>query len=130
VLVAASGVLMAVALVPVRSGNLTAAVAWLAAANWFIAPAATVIAVFVWPLMMLAALLPAVMAAPYVSGARLRRYVVASFAVAIVVVVVGLFQDVTEFGDELPGWLPPATLVVFTPFLAGMVVVTALQHSS
>src|SRR5690606_15469174 len=41
-----------------------------------------------------------------------------------------LFQDVTEFGDELPGWLPPATLVLFTPFLAGMVVVTALQHSS
>lgn len=80
--------------------------------------------------MMLAALLPAVVAAPYVSGARLRRYVVASFAVAILVVVVGLFQDVTEFEDDLPGWLPPTTLLVFTPFLAGMVVVTALQHSS
>lgn len=44
VLVAGSGLLMAAALIPLRTGNLTAAVAWLAAANWFIAPAATAIA--------------------------------------------------------------------------------------
>jgi len=79
---------------------------------------------------MLAALLPAVLAAPYVSGARLRVYVVASLAVALGVVVLGLYQDVSEFEADLPDWLPPAILVVFTPFLAGMVVVTALQHSS
>ncbi|MGE0141460.1 MAG: sensor histidine kinase [Ilumatobacteraceae bacterium] len=130
VLVAASGLVMATALVPLRSGDLRGAVACLAAANWAIAPASTLVATFAWPLMLLAALLPAVLAAPYVSGRRLRGYVVSSFGVAIGVVALGVYQDVTGFTDDLPSWVPPLVLIVFAPFLAGMVVVTALQHST
>lgn len=130
VLVSCSGVVMAGGLVPLGRGDLAGAVAWVAVANGVVAPAATLIATFAWPLMMLAALLPAVLAAPYVSGPRLARYVVLSLVVSIAVVVLGLYQDVSGFEAELPSWLPPVILLVFTPFLAGMVVVTALQHST
>ncbi len=44
--------------------------------------------------------------------------------------MLGLYQDVSGFEDEVPTWAPPLILVIFTPFLAGMIVVTALQHSS
>ncbi len=129
VLVAASGVTMAAGLRPLLHGDLSGAVAWLAAANWSIALASTAIATFAWPLMVLAALLPAVFAAPYVAQSLLRVYVAVCLAVSVGVVALGIFQDVSGFTDALPGWLPPAVCMFFTPFLAGMVLVSALQHS-
>lgn len=129
-LVAASGAGMAAGLRPLRRGDLSGAVAWLAAANWCIALAATSIATFAWPLMVLAALLPAVFAAPYVSSLRLRAYVVTSLAVSVGVVALGMLQDVSGLTADLPSWVPPTIAIFFTPFLAGMVLTAALQHSS
>ena len=130
VLVAASGATMALAFRPLARGDLEGAVRCLAVANWSVALGTSVIATFAWPLMMLAALLPAVIAAPYVPGRRLRWYLVVSLAVAVTVVCVGLLQDVSGFEDELPDWVPPAVTIVFTSFLAWMVVQIALQNST
>ena len=130
VLVIASGGMMALAFRPLARGDLEGAVRWLAVANWSVALGTSVIATFAWPLMMLAALLPAVIAAPYVPVRRLRWYLVVSLAVAVTVACVGLLQDVSGFEDELPDWVPPAVTIVFTSFLAWMVVQVALQNST
>jgi signal transduction histidine kinase len=130
VMVGCSGAIMAVGLRPLSRGDLGGAVRWLAAANWSIALAVSVIATFAWPLMMLAALLPAVLAAPYVPVRRLRWYLVISLAVTLSVAALGLLQDVTGFEDQLPRWVPPAIVIVFTSFLAWMVVQIALQNST
>jgi signal transduction histidine kinase len=130
VLVGGSGVVMALALPPAGRGDLEAAVRRLAVANWFVALAAASIAPFSWPLMVLAALLPAVLAPPYVPGPRLRWYLFTSLAVAVGAAAVGLLQDFSGFEDELPASVPPAVVIFFTPFLGWIVTQTALQNST
>ena len=128
-LVSFSGAAMAGGLRPLARGDLSAAVGWLAGANWAVALAASAIATFAWPLMVLAALLPAVFAAPYVPPRRLGGYVVVSLGVCLGVAALGLLQDFSGFSDELPSWLAPTILLLFVPFLAGMLLTTAVQHS-
>ena len=128
-LVALAGVVMAAGLRPLAAGDLAAAVTYLAVANWAIALAATSIATFAWPLMVLAALLPAVFAAPYVAGPRLRVMGAVSVAVSVGVAALGLLQDLSGFTDDLPEWVPRAVVIFFTPFMAGLILTTALQHS-
>jgi signal transduction histidine kinase len=128
-LVAASGAVMASSLRPLGRGDLPATVTWLAVANWMVAPAAAAVATFAWPLMMLAALLPAVIAAPYLPARRLGAFVGISLGVAVVVIAAGTLQDRTGFTDRLPSWLPPAIVLAFVPFLAAMLLTTAVQNS-
>jgi signal transduction histidine kinase len=128
-LVAASGAVMAGSLRPLGRGDLAGTVTWLAVANWTVAPAAAAIATFAWPLMMLAALLPAVIAAPYLPARRLGMFVGISLAVAVLVIAAGTLQDVTGFTDRLPDWVPPAIVLAFVPFLAAMLLTTAVQNS-
>jgi signal transduction histidine kinase len=130
VVVAAAGATMAMGLRPLARDDLEGAVRWLAAANWITALVATSIATFAWPMMLLAALLPAVIAAPYVPRRRLRWYLVMSLAVAVGVNTLGLLQDFSGFTDQLPSWVKPTIAIFFTPFLAGLVVQTALQNSA
>ena len=112
-----------------RRGRLEPAVRWLAVANWSIAIGASAIATFVWPLMVLAALLPAVFAMPYVSGNQLRVYLIASLTASVAVAGLGVLQDVTGFSATVPPWVRDAVLVGFTPFLAGMIAQLGLEHS-
>jgi signal transduction histidine kinase len=128
--VAISGLAMAAGLLPLDRGDLGGAVLCLALANWFVAVVASSIATFAWPLMVLAALLPTALAAPYVSGRLIRWYVVASLLVAMSVAALGLLQDFSGFENQLPEWTPVAIVLLFTPFLAAMLLITALQHSS
>jgi signal transduction histidine kinase len=130
VLVGGSGAVMALGLRPLDRGDLETAVRWLAIANWSVALAAASIATFCWPLMVMAALLPAVMAPPYVPGPRLRWYLVTSLAVAVGAAAIGLLQDFSGFDDALPSWVPPAVVIFFTPFLGWIVAQTALQNST
>jgi len=126
-LVAATAGIFALAFRPAARGDLEGAVRWLAAGNWFIALAVPVVATLAWPILTMAALLPAVLAPPYVPRPRLGRYLVVSVAVAVAAAALGVLQDVTGFTDELPSWLPSAVLVFFTPFIAWMVVEISLQ---
>ena len=129
-LVGTSGAAMAVALLTLRRGDPEGAVQWLAAANWSVALAASTIATFAWPMMLLAGLLPAVLAAPHVPRSRLRWYLVVSVGVALAVTVLGLVQDMSGFTDQLPTWAPPTVSIMFTPFLAALVVLIALHNSA
>ena len=104
VLVALSGVVMAAGLRPLGRGDVGRALRWLAAANWSIAIAAATIATFCWPLMMLTALLPSVLAASLITGKELTFYVVTSVVVSLAVVLVGLLQDFSGLSEDVPEW--------------------------
>jgi signal transduction histidine kinase len=129
ILVGLSGVVMAAGLIPLRRGDIRSALLWLAAANWGIAIAAATIATFSWPLMMLAALLPSVLAASLITGRELTFYVVTSVVVSLAVVLVGLLQDFSGLSDDVPEWLREAVLIVFAPSLVALVALMVLQNS-
>jgi signal transduction histidine kinase len=129
-LVAVAGAIIALGYRPAGRGDLEGGVRYVAAGNWFIALAVPVIATFAWPVLTMAALLPAVVAPPYVPRKRLGRYLVVSVAVAVGATAIGVLQDVTGFTDELPSWLPSAVLIFFTPFIAWMMVEISLQNST
>ena len=128
-MVGASGLVMLLALPPLRRNDLVIAVRWLAVANWAIALASTAVATFAWPLMVLAALLPAVFATPYATGRELRLYLVVSLAVSIGVAALGLLQDFSGLTDDLPSWVPPAVVIFFTPFLGAMIAQLGLSNA-
>ena len=73
-LVAATAAIFSLAFRPAARGDLEQAVRRLAAGNWFIALTVPVVATFAWPILTMAALLPAVLAPPYVPRPRLGRY--------------------------------------------------------
>ena len=120
--------IMLVGLVPLRRGRVEPAVACLAVANWSISVAATAIATFAWPILLFAALLPAVVSVPYVSRRALHRYLGVSLAVACSVAALGVLQDVTGFSGETPGWVIDAVTITFVPAMAGLLVMLSLAN--
>jgi signal transduction histidine kinase len=129
-MVALSALVMLGAVRPLRAGRLEPAVRWLAVANWGIALGSIAIATFAWPLMVLAALLPAVFAMPYASGLALRVYLFVSLAASVGVAMLGLLQDFTGLSAALPEWVRHATIIIFTPFLAGMIAQLGLENNA
>ncbi|WP_028653720.1 sensor histidine kinase [Nocardioides halotolerans] len=129
VAVAVAGAVMARALWPLRRGDVPQAVLWWAAANWGIAIVAAAIATFAWPLMMLAALLPAVLATATATGRALTWYVIGSVAVCTAVVALGVLQDVSGLTEKTPLGLQHWLLALFIPAMAAMVGLIVLQNS-
>lgn len=126
--VVTSGAVMYVALVAARRRATDAAVACLAAANWFAVVAAVVLAAPVWPILVLAAVLPVTVAASYVGAEHFRWYLLGSVVIAGASTVLGLFTDATSMAEEVPGWAIDSVLSVFVPLLTAMVGLLALQN--
>ena len=127
--VAIAGTVMARALWPLSRGDVSQAVLWWAAANWGIAIIAAATATFAWPLMMLAALLPAVVATATASGRTLTWYVAGSVAGCTAVVLLGVLQDVTGLTEATPVPLQHGLLALFIPAMAAMVGLIVLSNS-
>ena len=128
-MVAGAGLVMASGYRPLRAGRADRVVAVLAVANYLIALAATAIAPFAMPILLLATMLPAVLAVPYVSRRQLHGYVVASFTTALGVAALGSLQDVTGFREVLPWWLESGVVIFFIPFMSSMVSIIALTNA-
>ena len=128
-LVAAAGALMAAGLVPLRHGRPGTALRLLAVANWAISILAATIATFSWPLMMLTALLPAVLAASMTSRREIGSYVAVSVVVSLAVVLVGLLQDFSGLTGEVPTWLRNLVVIVFAPLLVALLALMVMQNS-
>lgn len=120
-MVLAAGATMAAGLRPIASGDVASAVIWVAAGNWAIAIGASAIATFSWPIQQIAALLPAVLAVPYVSRRRFRVILVISVVVSVTAGGFGLLQDFTGLSGDLPGWVEPTVLIIFIPFMSLLV---------
>lgn len=129
VLVAASGVVMATGLRPLGRGEVARALRWLALANWGIAIVAATVATFSWPLMLVTALLPSVLAASLVSGRELAAYIAASVAVSLAVVLVGLLQDFSGLSVRVDEWVRDTVVIITAPGLVGLVALMAWQNS-
>jgi signal transduction histidine kinase len=127
-MVMVAGGIMLLGLVPLRQGRVDRAMSCLAVANWAIAVAATAIATFAWPILVFAALLPAVVSVPYVSRRSLHRYLGVSLATSCVVTALGVLQDVTGFAAETPGWVIEAVTITFVPAMAGLLVMLSLAN--
>lgn len=117
-LVVAAAATMAMGLRSLAHGSVSGAVWWLAAANWGISVTAAAIATFAVPITQMAALLPVVVAASYVSARQVRVVLAVSFAVSVAAAVVGLTQDFSGVTDAVPSWLPPTMLIMFLPFMS------------
>ncbi|MCA1675071.1 MAG: histidine kinase [Actinobacteria bacterium] len=115
---------------PLAAGNQQRAVLWVAGANWGVAAVATAVATFCLPVTVVAAMLPSVLAVPYVGPQMLWRINGVSFAVGTLTVVVGTTQDFSGLTDDLPSWVPPAVLAAFVPFMVGLVVMIGAHNSA
>jgi signal transduction histidine kinase len=129
-MVGVSGLVMLTGLVPLGKGDSAGTVRVLAVANWAIALGSTAIATFAWPMMVLAALLPALFAPPYTPRRRLPRYVGISLVVSMTVAALGLLQDFSGLTGSLPEWVPATVTIFFTPFLGGMIAQLGLSNSA
>ncbi|MEM7284805.1 MAG: histidine kinase [Actinomycetota bacterium] len=129
IIVAVGGVAMAAGLRPLARGDLGAALLYLSVANWGVALCAVAIATFAWPIMVLASLLPAVFAVPYVSAAQLRVFVAMSFMLSVASVAIGLGGDFSGLTEDAPGWVRDTVLFAFTPFMSLLVVQAGLASS-
>jgi signal transduction histidine kinase len=118
---------MLLGLVPLRRGNVSGALLMLALANWGIALVGTAIAPFAMPVLVIASLLPAALAIPYVDRAELRGYVITTVLVASAVVALGTLQEETDIEDSLPSWMPTLVTLTFTPVMAGLIAFVAYQ---
>ncbi len=129
-MVMATGAVTLAGVVPLRRGRagLEPAVACLAVAEWSISLVSTTIAPFAWPILVFAALVPAVVAVPYVSKRSLHRYLGVSLAVSCAVTALGVLQDVTGFSARTPAWVIDAVSITFVPAMAAMLIMLALAN--
>lgn len=128
-IVALGGVGMAAGLRPLARGDLGAALLHLSVANWGVALCTVVIATFAWPIIVLASLLPAVFAVPYVTAAQLRVFVAMSFVLSVASVAIGVGGDLSGLTEDAPGWVRDTVLLAFTPFMSLLVVQAGLASS-
>ncbi len=98
--------------------------------NWQAALGVALIGTFAWPLMLLAAVLPAIVVVPYSDRRQTRRYVVGSLAVALAVTLLGNLQDFSGVSDNAPEWSTQLVVAFFAPFLSALIVLTAWQNSA
>ena len=128
VFVVVISVFIASALGPLRRNDVFGAVLRLSVANWVVAVGVAAVATFAWPLMLQAAVLPALFAASYVSRRQLGFFVAASLATGFVAACLGLLQDTTGLSGQTPTWLTTGVLLGAAPLLGAIVVLVALQH--
>lgn len=126
--VVGSGIVIATALVPLRNDRVMAALWILSVANWAVAIIAAAMATFAWPLLMVSALLPSVVAASYAPSDRLWRFVVPSLLASLVVTGVGTLQDFTGITERSPEWLRTAILLTTAPGFGAVLVLVSMQH--
>jgi signal transduction histidine kinase len=128
VLCVAASAVMAAALLPLRRNDLRRGLLLLAAANWSLALAGAAITVFAWPVMVLAALLPAVLAPTLVGRSELGWFVYPSLLAASASVMMGVTQDFSGISARAPEWLRNIVLIGAVTVLAGLIAVITTQH--
>ncbi len=128
-LVGATGAVLAASLITLRRGFTELTVAIIAAANWAVSPTVVAIATFAMPVLIMASLLPAVLAIAYVPRTRHRAYVIASVITSVSVVALALLQDFSHLTRDLPLWVTELVPIAATPLMSGIIAFIALQNA-
>lgn len=125
-----AAVLLAAARWSLDSVGAARALLLFAVANWQAALGVALVGVFAWPLMLLAAVLPAIVVVPYSDRVQTGFYVVSSLVVALAVTLLGNLQDFSGVSDSAPEWATQLVVAFFAPFLSALIVLTAWQNSA
>lgn len=112
---------MAAGLRPLARGAATKALWFLVVGNWGVALTTAFVATFAWPVQVIAAVLPIVVAVPYVTPLQLRLMILGAVGVATATASLGLLQDYSGLSDEVPQWSRDAVLILFTPGMAVLI---------
>ena len=112
---------MAAGLRPLGRGESGAALWWLVAGNWAVSVTTAAVATFAWPVQIMAAVLPVVVAVPYVTRAHFRWMIVGAVIVGTTAAALGLLQDFSGLTDAVPEWVTDTVLIVFAPFMAVLI---------
>lgn len=126
--VALAGAVMVRAAAYAQRGSISRAIGWLAAGNWLALAVGAVLAPAVWPVYPLAALLPAIAAAPYVRQDEFRRYLIASVAAATLATFAGLFSEFTSIEEDVSTGITDTLQAVFVPLMTATLGFLALQN--
>ncbi len=118
-----------VSLRALAAGRVRRAVLLVAVANWGAALSLTTIVTFVWPLMLLVALMPCVLAISFLDRWAIRLFLVVSFTVGLATVAVGLLSDLTTFTEDAPATVRNILLIVIMPIITTLVGFLALSAS-
>jgi signal transduction histidine kinase len=120
-MVSAAGVVLEFARRPLRRGDHVRVVSVIAVVSWLAFLGPVVITPFVEPVILLAALIPVVLAVPHVSSRRLAGFVACATGTSLLTLVLTRSQDLPDAGDRVPGWLTVTVVLVFAPFLTAMI---------
>ncbi len=110
-----------------RRGRPTAAVVWAAAGFFPVALVCAVVASFSLPLVVIAALMPALLAVPYLSTRQLGAMSVAAFSLTSLVTVLATFLTVDVLEGRVSEGLVDAILILGVPAIAALLVLVAWQ---
>ncbi len=116
------------ALSRLRHGEVAQSLLIYSMASWAIALLSSFIVTFQWPIQVVVAFLPTVLAATFVPERPIAGYVAASAGVSIGVAALGLTQDVTGLSEEIPGWLKSSVQASVFPGFFALVVFAVIQH--
>lgn len=97
---------------------------------WVVAIVVTGLAPEAVVLMTIAALLPAVLAVPYLGRQALLRLVIGVMAVTAVLAVESRHASGTSLGAVVPSWLDDAVLIIYVPLMTGAVILLLWRHNA
>jgi signal transduction histidine kinase len=106
---------------PLRRGERARAVSVIAAVSWPALLPPALITPFVQPIMVVAALLPLVLAVPYVDLRRLRLLVAGATSAALAAALLARTSHAGLGGPHLPRWIADAVVLGFLPTVVGLV---------
>jgi signal transduction histidine kinase len=106
------------------------AVLALVLAGWAIALSSVLLFPFTLPIMVLTALVPVVLAMPYLPIARTRLVTIGVVPVVAAIVALSRLQEVSTAQELAPPWLLSGLLLFFTPLLAGALGITLWQNTT
>jgi len=105
-------------------GDTSKAVTVHAVGNWVVGVSVTFVVPFIWPVMMLTALMPLVLAVPYVRRKQLITLIAASVVTVVWVSLLGLTQMATGITDEVSPWI--RNTVVISALAAVFVIIVVI----
>jgi hypothetical protein len=114
----------------ISRGQYARAVTTICASTWGAALGVTWIAPVTFPLMVLTAQMPVILALPYVPPRRLRVFMVVTVGCVVGLAMLARLQDISGLSVQIPDLLQDIVMIVSLPVLAGSVLLIVGHNSA
>lgn len=118
---------LALSLRALKRGGPRFAVAAIFVSNWMVCVAATAVAKVVFPITLLALLIPIMLAIPHLDSRALAVTIAATAGVALLMTLVVITGSRDGLVGEMPRWLPDSVRLIFVPGVLGLIAVIGWQ---